>query len=138
MVVGPFARMLAQVVVPVIATVARALPSAYQQALANARKAGLDREAAAAAASATSRGVGGVLQRQRVDKNEALQILNLAEEEATVESIQRQFDKYMAANDISKGGGSFYLQSKVFRAKEMLDEYLEEKRDQDKQKKTTQ
>lgn len=129
--------MMAQVVVPVIATIARALPSAYQQALANARKAGLDREAAAAAGSA-ARGVGGVLQRQRVDKSEALQILNLAEEEATVESIQRQFDKYMAANDISKGGGSFYLQSKVFRAKEMLDEYIEEKRDQDKQEKTSQ
>jgi Pam16 len=33
----------------------------------------------------------------------------------------------MAANDISKGGGSFYLQSKVYRAKELLDQYEAEK-----------
>ena len=33
----------------------------------------------------------------------------------------------MAAND-GKKGGSFYLQSKVYRAKEQLDEFLEEKK----------
>ena len=33
----------------------------------------------------------------------------------------------MAANDVSKGG-SFYLQSKVYRAKELLDEYAAEKK----------
>ena len=33
----------------------------------------------------------------------------------------------MAANDMSKGG-SFYLQSKVYRAKQMLDEYLKEQK----------
>jgi mitochondrial import inner membrane translocase subunit TIM16 len=33
----------------------------------------------------------------------------------------------MAANDVSKGG-SFYLQSKVYRAKEMLEQYQKEKR----------
>ena len=32
----------------------------------------------------------------------------------------------MASNDV-KNGGSFYLQSKVYRAKEMLDEYQAEK-----------
>lgn len=37
----------------------------------------------------------------------------------------------MAANDVSKGG-SFYLQSKVYRAKEQLDEYLEEKKKEEK------
>jgi hypothetical protein len=31
----------------------------------------------------------------------------------------------MAANDVDKGG-SFYLQSKVYRAKELLDEYIQE------------
>ena len=39
----------------------------------------------------------------------------------------QQYEKYMAANDVSKGG-SFYLQSKVYRAKEMLDKYIEEER----------
>lgn len=39
----------------------------------------------------------------------------------------------MAANDVSKGG-SFYLQSKVHRAKEQLDEYLAEKKWKERQK----
>jgi hypothetical protein len=43
----------------------------------------------------------------------------------------QQYDKYMAANDVSKGG-SFYLQSKVYRAKELLDEYVEEKKMEDR------
>lgn len=39
----------------------------------------------------------------------------------------QQYEKYFAANAVQKGGGgSFYLQSKVVRAKEMLDEYIEE------------
>ena len=37
----------------------------------------------------------------------------------------------MASNDVSKGG-SFYLQSKVYRAKELLDEYLQEKKMEEK------
>lgn len=37
----------------------------------------------------------------------------------------------MAANDVSKGG-SFYLQSKVYRAKELLDEYAAEKKKEDR------
>jgi import inner membrane translocase subunit TIM16 len=37
----------------------------------------------------------------------------------------------MAANDVSKGG-SFYLQSKVYRAKELLDEYVEEKKTEER------
>eukprot|EP00977_Amphora_coffeiformis_P022839 scaffold11639_cov172-Amphora_coffeaeformis.AAC.16 len=45
--------------------------------------------------------------------------------------MPQQYEKYMAANDVSKGG-SFYLQSKVYRAKEMLDDYLEEKKKEGK------
>lgn len=135
MAVGPFARILAQLVVPVVAVLARALPAAYAQALQNARKSGADAA------------VNQVL-RRTMTKSEALQVLNLAEGEATVEAIQQvselgdwqtqlsswpplspvlaqQYDRYMAANDVSKGG-SFYLQSKVYRAKEMLDQYQKE------------
>ena len=36
----------------------------------------------------------------------------------------------MAANDVAKGG-SFYLQSKIYRAKELLDEYNEDKKAND-------
>jgi mitochondrial import inner membrane translocase subunit TIM16 len=38
----------------------------------------------------------------------------------------------MASNDPKKGG-SFYLQSKVYRAKELLDEFQREKREEELQ-----
>jgi len=41
--------------------------------------------------------------------------------------LSQQYERYFAANDVSKGG-SFYLQSKVHRAKEQLDEFIKEKR----------
>ena len=37
----------------------------------------------------------------------------------------QQYDRYFQANAVEKGG-SFYLQSKIYRAKEMLDEYRKE------------
>ena len=49
-----------------------------------------------------------------------MEVLNLKEAEASRKAVARQYDKYFAANDVAKGG-SFYLQSKVFRAKEALD-----------------
>uniref|UniRef100_A0A7S3DV35 Mitochondrial import inner membrane translocase subunit TIM16 n=1 Tax=Entomoneis paludosa TaxID=265537 RepID=A0A7S3DV35_9STRA len=118
MALGPFARVVAQVIVPLVAVMAKALPAAYQQALQNARKSGMNPNTVDAASS---------ILRRTLDKQEAMQILNLSEAEATSEAIQRQYEKYMASNDVSKGG-SFYLQSKVYRAKEMLDKYLEEER----------
>lgn len=160
MAVGPLARLLAQLVVPVISVLARALPAAYAQALQNARKAGVSHEEATKAASQ--------MLRKTLSKTEALQILNLSETEATAEAIQKvrmnslcplipsclkidchnqfthsfvhtfsltqQFDRYMKANDVKDGSGSFYLQSKVYRAKELLDEFQKEQRMQDKQR----
>lgn len=110
MAIGPLARILAQVIVPVVAVLARALPAAYAQALQNAKKQGVN------PAQATS------MLRKTITQQEAFQILNLSESEASAEAIQKQYDKYMAANDVSKGG-SFYLQSKVYRAKELLQEF---------------
>jgi mitochondrial import inner membrane translocase subunit TIM16 len=116
MAVGPIARLLAQVIVPVIAIVARSLPAAYAQALQNAKKNGT-----AAAASESS------LLRKVISRSEALQILNLTESEATVEAVQRQYEKYMAANAVKPGtGGSFYLQSKVYRANELLSDFTKQ------------
>jgi import inner membrane translocase subunit TIM16 len=71
MAVGPFARLLAQIVVPVVAVLARALPAAYAQALQNARKAGVDATEAAAPVFG-----------KRISRSEALQVLNLTEQEA--------------------------------------------------------
>mmetsp|Transcript_29887 Transcript_29887/g.72435 ORF Transcript_29887/g.72435 Transcript_29887/m.72435 type:complete len:138 (+) Transcript_29887:252-665(+) len=123
MAVGPFARILAQIVVPVVAVLARALPAAYSQALQNARKAGVDATAEAAAP------VFG----KRISRSEALQVLNLTEAEAAnPEAIQKQFERYFAANDVKKGG-SFYLQSKIYRAHEQLMEFQKEKRQEEQQ-----
>jgi hypothetical protein len=52
-------------------------------------------------------------------KEEALKILNLKEPDATPEKIMEQFDRYFEANDPMKGG-SFYIQNKIYYAKEML------------------
>jgi mitochondrial import inner membrane translocase subunit TIM16 len=79
MAIGPFARVLAQIVVPVVAVLARALPAAYAQALSNARKAGVDATEAAAPVFG-----------KRISRTEALQILNLTEKEAAnPEAIQK-------------------------------------------------
>lgn len=78
MALGPLARVLAQFIVPVVAVLARALPAAYAQALQNARKTGQD-----AATASTS------LLRKQLSRTEALQILNLSEEQATVEAVQK-------------------------------------------------
>lgn len=78
---GPFARILAQVVVPVIAVLARALPAAYAAAVQNAKKNG-----GQAAKQATS---GTPWQTARMSHSEALQIMNLSEQEATAEAIQK-------------------------------------------------
>lgn len=122
MAIGPLARLLAQVVVPVIAVLARALPAAYAQALNNAKKSG-------ASAAATDYNV----LRKVISRTEALQVLNLTEAEATAEAVQRQYEKYMAANEVKKGAGSFYLQSKVYRAHELLSDFSAEKRREEHQ-----
>lgn len=76
MAIGPLARIIAQFVVPVVAVLARALPAAYAQALRNAKSS----PGAAQAAS---------MVRKTMTKDEALQILNLTEGEATAEAIRK-------------------------------------------------
>jgi mitochondrial import inner membrane translocase subunit TIM16 len=139
MAIGPLARILAQIVVPVVAVLARALPAAYAQALHNARRSG----AAAAAENAPNT----ILKTtNRISTSEALSVLNLSGEidnnAGTVlskERIEQQYEKYMKANaPVPVGGitsgGSFYLQSKIYRAREqLLQEYHQEKAEQQQQ-----
>ena len=82
MAVGPLARLLAQLVVPVISVLARALPAAYAQALQNARKAGMDQGPNAANAASQ-------FLRRRMHPSEAFQIMNISEQEASAEIIQK-------------------------------------------------
>ena len=52
--------------------------------------------------------------------DEAKQILNVADIE-DLDAIQKKFEHLFQVNDKSKGG-SFYIQSKVVRAKERIDQ----------------
>lgn len=121
MALGPLGRIVAQGVVAGIAILARALPAAYAAALQQARKSGADKGAEEAARKGAS-----FLGKTRISKDEALMVLNVTEQEATAEAIQRQYDRYFDTNKV-ENGGSFYLQSKIYRAKELLDEYVKEK-----------
>lgn len=67
---GPFARIITQLIVPVIASLARAIPAAYGQALRNARATGAASEAAANA---------NPLATKQMPLHEALQVLNFSQ-----------------------------------------------------------
>lgn len=89
----------------------------------------LRQEIAASQAAANKTG-GGTRGTQHVAANyktgisleEALQILNVDQPDQ-VEAIERTYKHLMDVNDRSKGG-SFYIQSKIVRAKERIDEEL--------------
>ncbi|KAL3822822.1 hypothetical protein ACHAXA_011459 [Cyclostephanos tholiformis] len=129
MAIGPLGRIIAQIIVPAIAIIARTLPAAYAAALENARKSGTANEASGDAARRGASFLG----KARMSKDEALMVLNLTENDVSVETVRRQYDRYFESNKV-ENGGSFYLQSKIYRAKELLDEYVKEKEAEGKQR----
>jgi import inner membrane translocase subunit TIM16 len=125
MAIGPLGRIIAQIIVPAIAIMAKTLPAAYAAALENARKSGTANEGSNAGDASRNMGAS-FLGKARMSKDEALMVLNLTESDATVEAVNRQYERYFESNKV-ENGGSFYLQSKIYRAKELLDEYVKEK-----------
>mmetsp|Transcript_2826 Transcript_2826/g.4040 ORF Transcript_2826/g.4040 Transcript_2826/m.4040 type:complete len:121 (-) Transcript_2826:208-570(-) len=110
---GPLGKFIAQVVVVGVSIFSRAFVAAYQQAVHKAKDGSALREAADA-----------VRGKKKVSVQEAIQILNLSKsKKLDAAEVQMQYEKYFENNDVAKGG-SFYLQSKVFRAKESLDKEL--------------
>ncbi|KAL1122615.1 hypothetical protein AAG570_002942 [Ranatra chinensis] len=91
---------------------ARALQQEYRASQEAAKRAGGGRQGAARAAANLSSGL---------TLEEAKQILDVSNIDK--ESLEKNFKHLFAVNDKSKGG-SFYLQSKVVRAKERLDQEL--------------
>lgn len=91
---------------------ARACLQAYHQALANAQRSGVAQEAARAA------GRGG----SKLSLREAYLILGL-EEGATWAQVSKKYEHLF---DVNEKHGSFYLQSKVFRAKEAIEQQMRE------------
>ena len=142
MAVGPVARILAQLGVMGFSIASKAFMAAYQQAvhckcnvmrpahqpcpllipptcpptltLTPFRAAAKQGGGAQAAAQAVAR-------RGKMGAAQAREVLNIeAEVPICLKTVQEQHDRYFAANDPDKGG-SFYLQSKIFRAKEALE-----------------
>ena len=93
MAIGPFARILAQVLVPVVAVLARAIPAAYGQALNNARKAGVDATEAAAPVFG-----------KRISRSEALQVLNITEQEIKADPKIVQKVSRVERNETKRNG----------------------------------
>ncbi|XP_031168287.1 mitochondrial import inner membrane translocase subunit tim16 [Sander lucioperca] len=108
------ARYLAQIIVMGAQVVGRAFARALQQEFAASQAAAKARSSAGQHSAAASSITGMSLQ-------EAQQILNVST--LTPEEIQKNYEHLFKVNDKTVGG-SFYLQSKVVRAKERLDEEL--------------
>ncbi|XP_050730579.1 mitochondrial import inner membrane translocase subunit TIM16-like [Eriocheir sinensis] len=127
------AKHLAQLVVAGLQVVGRAFAKALRQEIAASQAAAQRAGGGAAGArhSAANQKLGMTLE-------EAKQILNV--EELDPERIQKNYEYLFNINDKSKGG-SFYIQSKVVRAKERVDKELEEvvtAKEQQQRKDTTQ
>ncbi|XP_012680631.1 mitochondrial import inner membrane translocase subunit tim16 isoform X2 [Clupea harengus] len=121
------AKYLAQIIVMGAQVVGRAFARALRQEYAASQEAAKARGRAGKESAAASSITGMTLQ-------EAQQILNMTT--LTPEELQKNYEHLFKANDKSVGG-SLYLQSKVVRAKERLDEELSIQ-DQDKQTKPPQ
>ncbi|GLJ31450.1 hypothetical protein SUGI_0631210 [Cryptomeria japonica] len=102
------AKILANLLVMGSGILARALVQAYRQALANASKTGVAQEAMQNVIRNTSK---------TMTEQEARQILGVGEHTSREEILQ----KYNTLFERNAKSGSFYLQSKVHRAKECLE-----------------
>lgn len=113
------AKYLAQIILVGATAVGRAFARALKQEIAAsqqaAQRAGGGREGAKSAATSAKTGI---------TIEEAKQILNV--KDLDPKAIQENYEFLFKINDKAKGG-SFYLQSKVFRAKERLDAELRSK-----------
>ncbi|XP_073409646.1 coronin-7-like isoform X4 [Dendrobates tinctorius] len=111
-----WAKYLAQILVMGAQVVGRAFTRALRQEFAASRAAAEARGGRAGKESAAASSLSGI------SLQEAQQILNVSKLEP--DEIQTKFDHLFKVND-KAAGGSFYLQSKVVRAKERLDQELQ-------------
>ncbi|KAM5571512.1 mitochondrial import inner membrane translocase subunit PAM16 like 1 [Rosa sericea] len=102
------AKILANLLVVGSGVLARAFVQAYRQALTNASKTGVAHEAAQSIRRAS----------KTMAEGEARQVLGVTEHASWEEIVQR-YDTMFERN---AKNGSFYLQSKVHRAKECLED----------------
>ncbi|XP_012867015.1 PREDICTED: coronin-7 isoform X3 [Dipodomys ordii] len=122
-----WAKYLAQIIVMGVQVVGRAFARALRQEFA-ASQAAADARGRAGHQSAAASNLSGL------SLQEAQQILNISK--LNPEEVQKNYEHLFKVNDKSVGG-SFYLQSKVVRAKERLDEELRIQAQEDREKGTT-
>ncbi|KAJ1974003.1 mitochondrial import inner membrane translocase subunit TIM16 [Dimargaris verticillata] len=104
-------KILIQVILTGSRILGRAFVEAYREAAA---------QSASRAAGGAARGAADPITRKTgMDLDEAHKILHV-DKGATKESILKRYDHLFKANDPQKGG-SFYIQSKIVRAKERLE-----------------
>ncbi|ODQ80903.1 hypothetical protein BABINDRAFT_160349 [Babjeviella inositovora NRRL Y-12698] len=103
-------RLLIQVAVTGAQVFGRAFTEAYKQAAATTAK-----QSASRAARATNNGM---------PVDEACNILNIEQKDLTLDKAQEKYD-YLFNINAKENGGSFYLQSKVYRAMEQLKSEIE-------------
>lgn len=112
------AKYIVQIIMVGATAVGRAFTRALKQEIAAsqqaAQRAGGGREGAKSAATSAKSGI---------TVEEAKQILNIKDQHIDPKELQEKYDFLFKINDKAKGG-SFYLQSKVYRAKERLDAEL--------------
>lgn len=101
-------KILANLIIMGSGVLARAFVQAYRQAIQNASKTGVAQEAMQNAVRRTSK---------EMTEHEARQILGIGEQ-ASWEEILQKYDTLFERN---AKAGTFYLQSKVHRAKECLE-----------------
>ena len=115
-------RVLANLLVAGGSALVRAASRAYRQALVNAQRTGVANEASKGGATASMKGMFGGS--RVMNLGEAREVLGVTET-STYEEVHARFERLFESNE--KNGGSFYLQSKIYRARERLDgEYDEE------------
>lgn len=114
------AKYIAQIIVLGAQVVGRAFARALKQEIAAsqeaAKRAGGGQDGARRAAANASTGV---------TLEEAMQILNI--DKLDPDKIQKNYEHLFSVNDKAKGG-SFYIQSKIVRAKERIDAEFKQKK----------
>lgn len=105
-------RFFAQMVVQAAKVMSESFSAAYRLALQNTRAGG------GPAVVKPSAGY-------KMKADEALRILNIEKSNLNRRVLNEQYNKFFELNDPDKGG-SFYLRSKIYRAKEALDRELDE------------
>ncbi|TPX72124.1 hypothetical protein SpCBS45565_g00671 [Spizellomyces sp. 'palustris'] len=106
------ARLITQIVIVGSQILGRAFVEAYKQAAKNAAQNATAGGTGRAAVDAATRKTG-------ITVEEAAQVLNV-DKTASMEELLKSYEHLFKQND-PKEGGSFYLQSKVYRAKERLE-----------------